>query len=102
MTEIQPPAPHLSIAYCTQCNWLLRAAWLAQEALSTFGADLGAVTLVPASGGTFEIRLDGAVIWERRADGGFPEARVLKQRIRDRIDPGRSLGHSDRTAEGGA
>jgi len=35
-------------------------------------------------------------IWERKADGGFPEAKVLKQRVRDQIDPQRDLGHNDR------
>ena len=33
--------PEIVITYCTQCQWLLRAAWLAQELLSTFGEDLG-------------------------------------------------------------
>lgn len=87
--------PALTIAFCTQCNWMLRAAWLAQEALSTFGTDLGSVTLIPGEGGIFEIRVDGILIWERKRDDGFPEAKVLKQRIRDMIDPGRDLGHSD-------
>lgn len=84
------------IAYCTQCQWLLRAAWLAQELLSTFGDDLGKVSLVPGTGGVFLITCDGEQIWERKADGGFPEAKVLKQRVRDCIDPQRDLGHSDR------
>ena len=88
--------PVIRIAYCTQCNWLLRAAWMAQELLSTFGADLGAVTLVPGTGGVFEITLDGETVWERKRDGGFPDARVLKQRVRDRAWPERDLGHSDR------
>lgn len=88
--------PEIVITYCTQCQWLLRAAWLAQELLSTFGEGLGKVSLVPATGGTFHISCDGAQIWERKLDGGFPEAKVLKQRVRDRIDPQRSLGHNDR------
>jgi len=88
--------PHLTITYCTQCNWLLRAAWMAQECLSTYGAELGGVTLVPGTGGIFEIALDKALIWDRRRDGGFPEAKVLKRIIRDRIDPDRDLGHADR------
>jgi selenoprotein W-related protein len=88
--------PTVSIAYCTQCNWLLRAAWMAQELLHTFGLELGAVTLVPGTGGIFEIRLDGELIWERRRDNGFPDAARLKQLVRDRIDPGRDLGHVDR------
>lgn len=88
--------PVLAIHYCTQCNWLLRAAWMAQEVLSTFALEIGAVTLVPGIGGIFEIRLDGALVWERKRDGGFPDARQLKQLVRDRIDPGRDLGHIDR------
>ena len=89
--------PAIRITYCTQCNWMLRAAWMAQELLSTFGADLGSVTLVPGTGGVFEIAVDGETIWERKRDGGFPEAKVLKQRVRDRAWPERDLGHSDRS-----
>ncbi|MBY8960189.1 SelT/SelW/SelH family protein [Pseudomonas sp. MIS38] len=85
------------ITYCTQCQWLLRAAWLAQELLSTFGDDLGKVSLVPGTGGVFHISCDDVQIWERKADGGFPEAKALKQRVRDQIDPARDLGHNDRT-----
>ena len=64
--------PALEITYCTQCNWLLRSAWMAQEVLSTFSLYMGAVTLVPGTGGVFEIRIDGALIWERKRDGVFP------------------------------
>jgi selenoprotein W-related protein len=35
------------------------------------------------------------VVWDRR-DDGFPLPTELKQRVRDRIDPGRDLGHADR------
>ena len=87
--------PSLRITYCTQCNWLLRSAWMASELLSTFSLELGAVTLVPGTGGIFEISLDGELVWERKRDGGFPDVRQLKQLVRDRIDPERSLGHVD-------
>lgn len=89
-------APIIAITYCTQCNWLLRSAWLAQELLSTFGTQLGGVTLVPGTGGVFEIAIEGRRLWERRQDGGFPDSRTLKQRVRDAIDPDRDLGHIDR------
>ncbi len=95
------PGPVIAITYCTQCNWMLRAAWLAQELLTTFGQDLGSVTLIPGTGGIFVITLDGATVWERKADGGFPEAKVLKQRVRDAVWPERDLGHADRTAPEG-
>lgn len=86
----------VEIEYCTQCRWLLRAAWMAQELLTTFESDIARVSLVPGTGGIFEVRLNGAVIFSRKAAGRFPESKELKQAIRDQIDPQRSLGHSDR------
>lgn len=87
----------VEITYCTQCRWLLRAAWLAQELLTTFEQDLYSVSLKPGSGGIFEISLNGQLIFSRREAGRFPEAKEIKQLIRDCIDPERDLGHSDRT-----
>lgn len=87
--------PRIAITYCTQCHWLLRAAWMAQELLSTFSEEIGEVALRPATGGAFQIELDGDIIWERRRDGGFPDVKTLKQRVRDRLAPGRDLGHID-------
>lgn len=89
---------HVKITYCTQCRWMMRAAWLAQELLTTFEYDLASVTLVPASGGIFSVHLDDKLIFSRQTDGGFAELKDIKQRIRDEIDPQRSLGHSDRSA----
>ncbi len=37
-----------------------------------------------------------AVLWDRKVDGGFPETKELKRRVRDVIEPGRDLGHVDR------
>jgi len=71
---------------------------MAQELLQTFGVDLGSVTLLPGTGGIFEIRLDGTLIWERKRDGGFPDVKTLKRLVRDHIDPERDLGHIDRHA----
>ncbi|MCB5191160.1 SelT/SelW/SelH family protein [Methylobacillus arboreus] len=88
--------PELEIEYCTQCRWLLRAAWMAQELLTTFESDIGRVSLVPGTGGIFEVRLNGELLFSRKAQGRFPESKELKQLVRDRIDPGRDLGHSDR------
>lgn len=88
--------PRVSIAFCTQCRWLLRAGWMAQELLSTFGTDLGEVALVPGTGGVFKVEVDGALVWERERDGGFPDAAELKRRVRDVIAPEKSLGHSEK------
>lgn len=97
MTPSIPPAksPRLSIEYYTGCRWLLRAAWMAQELLTTFEKELAEVALQPGSGGVFRVELDGELLWDRKVDGGFPDIKLLKQRVRDRVAPQRSLGHSD-------
>ena len=90
--------PQIEIEYCRQCRWLMRAAWMAQELLTTFEEDLGGITLRPGIDGVFEVRLDGDTIWSRRVAGRFPEMKELKQLVRDRVAPERSLGHSDTPA----
>jgi len=69
---------------------------MAQELLTTFQDEIGELALLPGTGGVFEIRLEQDVVWSRSTEGQFPEMKELKQRIRDRIAPGRDLGHSDR------
>jgi selenoprotein W-related protein len=88
--------PRLAITYCSQCRWVLRAAWLAQEILFTFEHDLGEVALVPGTGGIFEVRLGDDLLFSRAEAGRFPDPKEIKQAIRDRVDPERDLGHSDR------
>jgi selenoprotein W-related protein len=88
--------PRVEIEYCTRCRWLLRAAWTAQELLTTFEAELGEVALQPGTGGVFEIRVDGETLWSRQADGGFPDLPELKRLVRDRVAPGKPLGHTER------
>lgn len=91
-------SPHrIEISYCRLCGWLLRASWMSQELLTTFAEELGAVTLIPdGTGGVFEIRLDGDLVWSRKDQHGFPDIAELKRLVRDRIAPERSLGHIDR------
>jgi selT/selW/selH-like putative selenoprotein len=102
--------PRVAITYCTQCRWLLRAAYYAQELLTTFGASIGEVALIPATGGLFQVQLSykdpaathndvaaqEVLIWDRKAEGGFPETKILKQKIRNYIEPQKDLGHSDK------
>ncbi|KAI0526246.1 Rdx family-domain-containing protein [Xylaria bambusicola] len=116
------PLPRITIRFCTQCKWMLRAAYFAQELLSTFSTSLGEVALQPATGGVFVVEIHYAdssvqvaspsasgasgtdnnptthrrVLWDRKIDGGFPETKELKRRVRDVIEPGRNLGHVDR------
>ncbi|KAM9882119.1 selT/selW/selH selenoprotein domain-containing protein [Verticillium dahliae] len=166
------PLPRIAIRFCTQCKWMLRAAYVskdttslpnviaaqisesqtalslslsvlphehprraptiytqvlvtnrkptpphqfAQELLSTFSTSLGEVALIPSTGGTFTVTITTAAdaapasnstststststktLWDRKTDGGFPETKELKRRVRNVIDPSRNLGHVDR------
>ncbi|KAL2156011.1 hypothetical protein VTH82DRAFT_755 [Thermothelomyces myriococcoides] len=128
----EPKLPRVTIRYCTQCKWMLRAAYYAQELLSTFSVSLGEVALQPATGGVFTVEITTTtttttaaapsqtqaqaeaeaevttttttttttertvLLWDRKTDGGFPETKELKRRVRDVVQPGRDLGHVDR------
>jgi len=89
--------PVISIEYCPKCGWLLRAAYMAQEILTTFSEDVKAVSLQPAEvSGTYTISINEKIIFDRKTMGRFCEIKELKQIIRDKINPGKSLGHSDK------
>jgi len=88
--------PGIVIEYCSQCRFVLRAAWMAQELLMTFGEEVGEVALRPGTGGVFDIYVNGRVIFSRSEQERFPEAKELKQLVRDVIAPGKELGHSDK------
>jgi selenoprotein W-related protein len=85
--------PRVEITYCTRCKFLLRAAWLAQELLTTFESELAEVALRPGSGGVFEVRMDGEVIASNANGGAMPDVGEVKRLLRDRIAPGRPIGH---------
>ena len=95
------PSPRVEIHYCTQCRFMLRAAYLAQELLTTFEKELGEVALVPGSGGIFEVTVDGETLAtnreserpDGRPSGRMPEAGEVKRLLRDRIAPGKTIGH---------
>ena len=73
---------------------------MAQELLTTFADELGSVTLQPDStGGVFEIYANGQRIWNWQDERRFPEIKELKRIVRDRIAPGRDLGHSDKAQD---
>lgn len=76
---------------------MLRAAWMAQELLSTFEKELTEVALKPGQGGVFRIMLNDEIqLWDRKENGGFPDIKDLKQLVRDQVAPDKALGHSDK------
>jgi len=76
---------------------MLRAAYMAQELLSTFTDEIYGVLLIPSeTGGAYIVSIDDLVVFDRKAEGRFPEVKELKQLVRDVVSPGKNLGHSDR------
>jgi selenoprotein W-related protein len=86
----------IEIKYCYKCRWLLRSTWMAQELLTTFEEDISELSLLPGTGGIFEIIANGQIIWSRKEKGRFPEIAELKQCVRDAIAPHKNLGCIDR------
>ena len=88
--------PIVTIEYCPKCGWLLRAAYMAQEILTTFTDELGGVTLRLAEvSGRYTISINDELIFDRKKEGRFREIKELKQLIRDKVSPSKKLGHSD-------
>lgn len=89
--------PTISIEYCPRCGWMLRAAYMAQELLSTFTDELHGVLLIPSdTGGAYIVRINESVVFDRKEKGRFPEVKELKQMVRDVVSPEKHLGHSDK------
>ena len=87
----------VTIEYCPKCHWLLRAAYMAQELLTTFEEELASVTLKPSEvAGRYTIYVDEQAVFDRKRYGGFAEIKEIKQWVRDVVAPEKSLGHSDR------
>lgn len=88
--------PTVRIEYCPKCGWLLRAAYMAQELLTTFSEDLYAVTLQPSEvAGRYTIYINDLPLFDRKREGRFPEIKELKQLVRNQVNPEKPLGHSD-------
>ena len=97
MDNLSSQKPIIRIEYCPKCKWMLRAAYMAQEFLSTFEDTVGGVMLIPSAvNGRYTITVDDQVVYDRKSSGGFIEIKELKQLVRDVIAPGMQLGHSDR------
>lgn len=89
--------PVINIEYCPKCGWMLRAAYMAQELLTTFTDDVHGVLIQPSEiSGRYVIRIDRVEIFDRKREGRFPEIKELKQLVRDVVNPEKSLGHSDK------
>ncbi|PVG04200.1 hypothetical protein CPB86DRAFT_778460 [Serendipita vermifera] len=106
------PYPRLVIEYCDRCRWLHRAAWVMTELSITFPAPIIKSSLLvpitaPDPAGRFRVwlleepeghgsEIQSMLLWDRKLEDGFPELKALKQKVRDKLQPAMTLGHSDK------
>jgi len=70
---------------------------MAQELLTTFNDELDNVALKPSeTTGRYSISIDAVIVFDRKEQGRFPEIKELKQIVRDKVSPGKYLGHSEK------
>jgi len=86
--SLRPPANtsgerplSIAITYCVPCQFTARATWVAQELLLTCADYISGLTLVPGSGGVFEVTVNGEQVFSRKEAGRYPELRELKEEI---------------------
>ncbi|KAF9116162.1 hypothetical protein BGX27_004502 [Mortierella sp. AM989] len=99
-----------SIKFRMPADTHLRAGWMAQELLLTFGNTIGELALIPGKSATFIVRVNGGiyldisflagllvvdVVFDRADHKRFPEMKEVKQLVRGVIAPEMGLGHSD-------
>ena len=57
---------------------------MAEEILSEHGDDIASFTLIPSSGGRFEITIDGDLIYSKLETGRFPDTAEIAEQVRAR------------------
>jgi len=80
---------NVKIVYCVPCGHLPRALELARDLLQHYGGPMNkkfSVTLDTSDGGTFEVYIDGKMVFSRKSEGGrFPEAKEIIHHIEERL-----------------
>lgn len=69
----------VQIEFCLPCGYLNRATKLAESLFVEFEDHLPrGVTLIPGSGGVFEVWFNGEQVFSKKELGRFPEAREIE------------------------
>ncbi len=80
--------PAIQIEYCTSCNYLPRALWIAAELMPDFQYEVANLTFLPGTKGVFEIKVGDRLIFSKAATGRFPDPDELKQAVFAELEAG--------------
>ena len=75
----------VEIRFCSMCGYGPKALNLAGLVLEKFKRKLAAVTLVPDSGGCFEVTAGGELIYSKLATDEFPDEQTVLDDIVARL-----------------
>lgn len=54
---------------------------MTDDLLSDFGHDIGSWTLIPSSGGRFELSINGDLVFSKKAEGRHPDVSELREKM---------------------
>lgn len=60
-----------------------KAVGLATSLLSEREADIASLTLVPGGGGTFDVKVDGNLVYSKHTTGRFPDPGEVEKALPD-------------------
>jgi selT/selW/selH-like putative selenoprotein len=81
------PRHTVRLEYCVACNYLDQALAFAADTLARWGAVIKSFELVPTGWGTFEVTLNGELIFSAWALGRYQKPGELMEMIERRLGP---------------
>lgn len=76
----------ITIEYCTGWGYLGRAVALTRSILSEQKDNISEVTLLPSSGGVFEVTFNGELIFSKKSLDRYPEKNEIEEIIKSKLD----------------
>lgn len=75
----------ISIEYCTSWGYLSKAVALAQNLLDQHKNNLENVSIIPSSGGVFEVKLGDELLFSKKELNKFPEENEVEEIIKEKL-----------------
>jgi len=75
----------ITIEYCTSWGYLNRAVSLANNLLSENKKSISELTLIPSSGGVFEVKLDSDLVFSKKELQRYPEENEIEELVKERL-----------------
>lgn len=75
----------ISIEYCTTWGYRPKAVSLTEKLLKEHKNKIKSITLLPSSGGVFEVKFNDELIFSKKELGRFPNEDEVESIIREKI-----------------